>query len=329
VKITRDSNDIAEFDYDALGRRVRKIDHNDSNNSRLYYYSIQWQVLSEYNTSNSWKTSYVYGNFIDEPLYMTSTDGNYYYVQNHLYSTVALVDDSGNVAERYEYDAYGNAYILEPNFAADPDGESDYGNPYLFTGRCVDILDNGSLKIQYNRHRYYDYVMGRWYTMDPLGTKPAGNIENTLEILTQYTEGLHLYEYVKSNPINYVDPYGLLTCDYKIICRKIHPKNWQKKLLRKFNIRHCDLRKKWLVSVEFTVFPVWVMAHPESRKLQAGAGKGCACKCARCDQIESCIEDIKERYPHGSMWPNCHTQTKRAVDACCLNTTWEPGFFAF
>jgi hypothetical protein len=62
---------------------------------------------------------------------------------------------AGTVVQRYEYDAYGKPYILEPDFAADPDGKSDYDNPYLFTGRRVDPLDNGSLKIQYNRHRYY------------------------------------------------------------------------------------------------------------------------------------------------------------------------------
>jgi hypothetical protein len=44
----------------------------------------------------------------------------------------------------------------------------------LFTGRRVDILDNGSLKIQYNRNRYYDYYTGRWLTHDPLGINPAG-----------------------------------------------------------------------------------------------------------------------------------------------------------
>ncbi|UCG47245.1 MAG: hypothetical protein JSU94_17355 [Phycisphaerales bacterium] len=38
----------------------------------------------------------------------------------------------------------------EPNFAPDPDGLTDYSNPYLFTGRTGDILDNSSLKIQYN-----------------------------------------------------------------------------------------------------------------------------------------------------------------------------------
>jgi len=44
---------------------------------------------------------------------------------------------SGNVLERYEYDAYGNCYVLEPNFAPDPDGKSDYQNCSWFTGHSV------------------------------------------------------------------------------------------------------------------------------------------------------------------------------------------------
>ena len=34
VKVTKDANDIAEFAYDCLGRRIRKIDSVDSNNTR-------------------------------------------------------------------------------------------------------------------------------------------------------------------------------------------------------------------------------------------------------------------------------------------------------
>ena len=79
------------------------------------------------------------------------------YIHDHLYSPAALTNFFGFVIERYEYDAYGNCTILEPNFTPDPDQKSDWGNPYLFTGRRVDILDSGSLKIQYNRNRYYDY----------------------------------------------------------------------------------------------------------------------------------------------------------------------------
>jgi RHS repeat-associated protein len=102
-----------------------------------------------------------------------------------LYSPAALVSYTGWVYERYEYDAYGSASILEPNFAADPDGKSDYGNPYMFTGRRVDFLDNGSLTLQYNRHRYYDYYTGRWTTHDPLGITPNGRRPNRFATLAR------------------------------------------------------------------------------------------------------------------------------------------------
>ena len=62
----------------------------------------------------------------------------------------------------------------------------------MFTGRRVDILDSGSLKIQYNRNRYYDYYTGRWLTHDPL----------------DYTDSMNLYEYASSKPVMFGDPWG-------------------------------------------------------------------------------------------------------------------------
>ena len=59
--------------------------------------------------------------------------------------------------------------------------------------RRAGILDNGSLKIQNNRNRYYDYYTGRWLTHDPFG----------------YFDGMSLYEYIKGIPTIDVDPYGL------------------------------------------------------------------------------------------------------------------------
>ena len=44
VKITKDSSDIAEFAYDALGRRIRKID-SAAGKTALYYHNHNWQVL--------------------------------------------------------------------------------------------------------------------------------------------------------------------------------------------------------------------------------------------------------------------------------------------
>jgi len=138
-------------------------------------------------------------------------DGNdYYYAHDHLYSPAALIDSSGTVLERYEYDAYGNCIILEPNFAPDPDGKSDYGNPYLFTGRELDVLDNGNLKIYNYRYRSYDTLIGRFLQHDQLGINPSGGIENPFWIISQYEDGANLYEFVQSNPAIFRDPLGLL-----------------------------------------------------------------------------------------------------------------------
>jgi RHS repeat-associated protein len=173
---------------------IEKKDLVDSENSRRYYYNYNlprfvicrgWQVLCEYNGGGSYQKMFIYGNYIDEVLYTqgTSPATRRYYVHDHLYSPVALVyAGTAAVIERYEYDAYGNPTIWNADFTTERES-SNYGNPYLFTGRRTDYLDSGSLKIQYNRNRYYDYYSGRWLTHDPLGITP--NPQKTLnKILT-------------------------------------------------------------------------------------------------------------------------------------------------
>jgi RHS repeat-associated protein len=66
----------------------------------------------------------------------------------------------------------------------------------LFTASRVDILDNGSLKTQYHRNRYYDYYTGRCLTHDPLG----------------YIDGMNFYSYLGNQPINLTDSLGLIGC---------------------------------------------------------------------------------------------------------------------
>ncbi len=180
VKITKDSNDKAEYTYDALGRRIKKYD-SVATTTTQYYYNNNWPVLSETDSNNVTQRWYVYGNYVDEVLRMTdSADNDYYYVHDHLYSPAGLINSAGNVVERYEYDAYGDCNVLDANFADDADGISDYSNPYLFTGRRLDILDTGDLEIMYYRARYYDTETGRFISRDPI----------------EYADGMNLYEYI-------------------------------------------------------------------------------------------------------------------------------------
>ncbi|MEE9402258.1 MAG: RHS repeat-associated core domain-containing protein, partial [Desulfobacteria bacterium] len=70
---------------------------------------------------------------------------------------------------------------------------TEAGNPYYFTGRRLDVLDNDNLLTMYYRHRTYDTYTARFLQQDPLG----------------YVDGMNLYEYVKSNTVAGSDPYGL------------------------------------------------------------------------------------------------------------------------
>ncbi len=49
------------------------------------------------------------------------------------------------------------------------------------------------MKLQYSRFRYYDPETGRWLTQDPIG----------------YWDSMNLDEYCYSDPLNWLDPYGL------------------------------------------------------------------------------------------------------------------------
>ena len=215
--------------HNAFGRRVETKNSLSSANTRRYYYNYNWQIyppsvwriLSDYDGSNNYKRSYVYGNGIYPPscwridevlmqFWFYATSQCKYYLHDHLYSPIAVTNYLGQTAERYEYDAYGKCYILEPNFAPDPDQKPDFGNPFLFTGRELDILDNGSLRIMNYRHRYYDTYTGRFTTHDPLAIVPDSQAMNYFKPDDQYLQGLSLYEYTSSNPLTAVDPWGLV-----------------------------------------------------------------------------------------------------------------------
>jgi RHS repeat-associated protein len=107
----------------------------------------------------------------------------YFYTRDHLGSVVNLTDTSLTLQARYAYDPYGRGMRTSGT------RDADIG----FTGHMIDR--DAGLTLTY--FRGYDPSLGRWLSPDPLG----------------YADGPNLYAYVRGNPINYVDPMGLLTYD--------------------------------------------------------------------------------------------------------------------
>lgn len=172
------------YDYDALGRRIKKI---TSSMTRNYIYDGS-QVIMEIDESGTEMVRYVYGPGIDEPLTITANGSTYYYHFDGLGSTSDITDSSGNLIEFYTYEVYGKQTIK--NSSGEVLTESSVGNPYTFTGRRYD-QETG---LYYYRVRYYSAELGKFLTPDTIGF--AGGDFN-------------LYRYVNNNPLNLVDPWGL------------------------------------------------------------------------------------------------------------------------
>jgi RHS repeat-associated protein len=107
-----------------------------------------------------------------------------------------MVAENGQVVERYAYDPYGRAIVLngegDPDgaeYTPDADGLSDVANVILFAGYRFDAATG----LYQARHRYHHPTLGRWITQDPAG----------------YVDGMGLYEYCMSEPLNGADPMGL------------------------------------------------------------------------------------------------------------------------
>jgi RHS repeat-associated protein len=188
---------VGRYQYDALWRRVQKIANPVAPPVTTNYFYDDARIIEEQNGAGMTQATYVYGNYIDEVLTMNRLGTNYYYHQNSLWSVEAVSNSAGSPVERYRYDAYGFVTVTDGAFNPIPQNawgtpHSAIGNPWMFTGRQLDE-ETG---LYFYRARYYDTSKGRFLQRDPL----------------EYVDGMNLYEYVRSNPCNRVDPLGLAFC---------------------------------------------------------------------------------------------------------------------
>jgi RHS repeat-associated protein len=144
-------------------------------------YDVDDVVLDKDGANN--KVDYLNGLGIDDKLRQpNSSVGSLYFLQDHLNSTIALTGTNGDVAERLNYESFGESV-------------NSSLTRFTYTGRENDSITG----LMYYRARWYDQKQGRFSSEDPIG----------------FRSSLNLYEYVENNPMAFKDPMGLeamVTC---------------------------------------------------------------------------------------------------------------------
>ena len=172
TQVTNNGNTYT-YRYDALGSRVAKI----VNSVETRYIGD----LAETDASGNITAYYIYGLGLISKI--TPTNQAYFYHFDGIGSTVAITDSSGAIVNKYSYDEYGKVLSQEEAIS----------NPFKYVGQ-FGVMDEGN-GLLYMRARFYDPEVGRFISKDPIGF--AGG-------------DLNLYSYVANNPVNWIDPEGLL-----------------------------------------------------------------------------------------------------------------------
>lgn len=174
---------LATYYYDYRGRRSRKVTPTETT---IYLYDLWDHLLGEFNGTGSPLRTYIWKDDTPVAVILHGTPEKVLYLEtDHLNTPIAARDENAKLVWKWESDAFGSTLPNE-----DPDGDGVKTTINLrFPGQFYD-KESG---FHYNHHRYYDPVIGRYLSSDPIGL--AG--------------GRNSFGYVGGNPLSITDPRGL------------------------------------------------------------------------------------------------------------------------
>ena len=213
---------LQENEYDGLGRRVVvKITNSGDLDCTQHLYYDGWSLVEVRNGSDITVSQYVWagrvGGYIDElvqlahnldwPTTLDDTcETEYWAMQDANYNVLGVVDDTGKLVERYEYEPYGERRVYTSAGSNDPlanapidrsqrltlsDGSSAIHGLNVFGHQGLQH-DAVSLLID-SRRRMRNPVLARFVQRDPL----------------TYVDGTSMYVITGTNPTVFLDPSGL------------------------------------------------------------------------------------------------------------------------
>ncbi|MFA5260384.1 MAG: RHS repeat-associated core domain-containing protein [Candidatus Omnitrophota bacterium] len=185
LSVNLPSGDVIEYVHDPLGRRIAKKINGSI--TEKYLWSGLTRLLAVYDGADNLLMRFEYAE-ARMPVAMTQGGNKYYLVYDQVGSLRAVTDSTGTVIKRVDYDTFGNI-LSDSNLA--------FKVPFGFAGGLHD-RDTGLVRFG---ARDYDPQIGRWTAKDPIGF--AGGDDD-------------LYGYTLDDPVNFVDPLGLITASGKM-----------------------------------------------------------------------------------------------------------------
>jgi RHS repeat-associated protein len=189
TSVTLPNGTQIEYVIDGQNRRIGK--RVNGTLVQGFLYSDQLKPVAELDGSGNLVSRFVYAARPNVPNYMIKSGLTYRLLTDHLGSVRLVVDTAtGTIAQRLDYDEFGQITLdTNPGF-----------QPFGFAGG---LYDQHTQLTRFGA-RDYDPFTGRWTTKDPI--RFAGGDAN-------------LYGYAVSDPINAIDPYGLLSPRWSLILR--------------------------------------------------------------------------------------------------------------
>ena len=254
-----DSSDVlTAVKYDPDGNRVYKETPGTPAVKRKYIVDIAGKlptilIVMDTGNDNSVVNTYVYANSQVLAQYdgtQEQSNDKHFYLHDRLSSVRLLIDESGDVANTYTYQPYGELIATESAVTT--------ANPFKFTGQWYDE----EIDQYYQRARQYDLQTMRFTGRDPI----PGKFENPLI--------LNVYLYCLNDPINLVDLTGLAP----IVVTYLELRNGMKsfyedklegKILRLKDFEYLDT--KWYILDAETKMRVYDLPLPLERYIDTTA----------------------------------------------------------
>ncbi len=145
-----DGTNIVEYTYNGIGQRVSKSINGDQTDFLNDASSDIYRVLAEIDDSGLPARNYTWGDELQSTR-KSHNEQSYHYLRDATHGSVShIIDSRGDVANRYEYDAFGSPIFANESIA----------NDYQFLGRSQDDATG----LLYLSTQYYDPVLGRSLT---------------------------------------------------------------------------------------------------------------------------------------------------------------------